>query len=80
MNRLSPANEPVGVSTIVTILSWVAAHFAFNLDTATATAIATVVLVVAQWVARRLSVPVAKAQTTVDQAYIAQPGDPKPTL
>lgn len=80
MNRLNPVNEPVGVSTIVTILSWVAAHFAFDLDTATATAIATVVLVVGQWIARRFSVPVKKAQAAIDRAYLTQPGDPKPVI
>jgi hypothetical protein len=37
---------------VVTIITWLAAGFAFDLDAATATAIATVVLIVGQWVAR----------------------------
>jgi hypothetical protein len=80
MDKLNPANEPVGISTIVTILSWLAARFAFDLDAATATAIATVILLVGQWVARRLSVPVKKAQNAVDVAAAASPGAPVPKL
>lgn len=80
MDKLNPSNEPIGVSTIVTIITWLAAHFAFEVDAATATAIATVVLLVGQWAARRFSVPVKKAQNAVDVAAAAPPGAPVPKL
>ena len=80
MDKLSPANEPIGVSTIVTVITWAAAHWAFSLDTATATAIATVVLVVGQWIARRFSVPVKRAQSAVNAAAAAPAGTTPPKL
>ena len=81
MDKLNPANEPIGAATIATIIAWASAKFALDLDAGTATAIATVVLVVAQWLARRFSTPVKKAEEKIDEAYLIQSASqPKPTL
>lgn len=66
-------NEPILVSTITTIVSWVAAKFALDMDATTATAIATVVLLVGGWLARRFSVPSAKAEAAVGTALNTNP-------
>jgi len=73
LDKLNPVNEPIGAATIATIIAWVSAKFALGLDAGTATAIAAVVLAVAQWVARRFSTPVKKADKAITEAYFADP-------
>ena len=74
-------SEPISAQTLAVVVTFVAAKFAIQLDTATALAIATVVYVVGAWAARRLSTPVVKADAKIDQAYETVPGQgPKPTL
>lgn len=74
-------NEPITVSTVATIVSFLASKFALDMDANTAAAVATVVFLVGQAVARQLSTPVARAQDKIDAAWLADPArDPKPTV
>lgn len=73
MGKLSPANEPIGISTVAVIISWLSGRYALDLDTATASAISVIVLVVAQWLARRFSTPVGKAEAAVTKGLLTEP-------
>jgi len=73
MNKISPSQEPIGISTIAVIVSWLGGRYALDLDTATASAVSVVVLVVAQWLARRFSTPVGKAENAVATALQTEP-------
>ena len=50
--------EPVALSGLTVLVSWVAAHFGFDLDADTASVVAAVVLVVGTILARQFVTPV----------------------
>jgi hypothetical protein len=74
VGALDPRREPISVSTLVTILTWVATKYGIGLDPGTATAIAVVVFAVGQAVARQLSVPLAKHEQAVKDVKDAAKG------
>lgn len=79
MNKL--ANEPIAVSTVAVIVGWVVARFAVDMDDTAVDAVALIIFVVGQWLARRFSTPVAKANKAIDFAFYADPTkNTKPTL
>lgn len=74
LSKLDPRNEPISVSTLVTVITFVAARFGFDLSASDAMAISTVVFVVGQWAARALSVPVAKHDKIVEKVIDSAAG------
>jgi hypothetical protein len=64
-------SEPVTAATVATLVSWLAAKFAVGLDATDATAIALVVLAVANWLARALSIPLSRHQKVVNEVIQA---------